>query len=205
MLKVGLTGGLASGKSFVGQTLRGLGCHLIRADELGHRALDKDGAAYKDVVAEFGREILNPDGTIDRKKLGRIVFSGAEQLERLNQLVHPHVFRMQDAKIAEIAAVDPCAIVVVEAAIMIETGSQERYQKLILVVCTEEQQMERALARDGLSREEVAMRLGRQLPLAEKIRYADYVIDNSGSREATIAQTEEVYRQLKSLQGEVKT
>jgi dephospho-CoA kinase len=204
MLKVGLTGGLASGKSFVGETLRELGCYLIRADELGHRTLDPGGAAYQDVLSEFGPEILRQDGTIDRKRLGQIVFSAPEKLSRLNQLIHPHVFRMQDARIAEIAARDPDAIVVVEAAIMIETGSHERYHKLILVVCTEEQQMERALARDGLSREEVATRMSRQIPLAEKIRYADYVIDNSGSREATIAQTREVFQKLKSLFGEVR-
>ena len=205
MLKVGLTGGLASGKSFVGETLRELGCYLIRADELGHQTLERDGAAYNDVVAEFGAGILNADGTIDRKALGSIVFSDPDRLARLNQLIHPHVFRMQDDRIAEIAARDPDAIVVVEAAIMIETGSHKRYQKLIVVVCTQAQQMERALRRDRMSRKEVMARLSRQMPLAQKIRYADYVIDNSGSREATIAQTRGVFRQLKKLLEEVKT
>ena len=123
MLKVGLTGGLACGKTFVGQALADLGCHLIQADELGHEILLPGGEAYADVVREFGPGILNEDGTIDRKRLAAEVFAKPERLEALNRLVHPHVFRRERELIDRFAKSDPRGIVVVEAAILIETGT----------------------------------------------------------------------------------
>src|SRR5882757_1683653 len=115
MLRVGLTGGLASGKTFVGRTLAGLGCHLIQADELGHQVLAKGGAAYEDVTREFGPAILTESGEIDRRKLAGEVFGTPERLETLNKLVHPHVFQMEEEFYAEAARKDPTGIVVVEA------------------------------------------------------------------------------------------
>ena len=201
MLRVGLTGGLATGKSFIGETLASFGCHLIRADDLGHAAIAPDGEAYAAVVDEFGRGILKEDASIDRRKLGELVFGDPERLARLNALVHPAIFRMEEQRIAEIETNDPDRIVVVEAAIMIEAGSHTRYQKLIVAVCSEEQQIERAMRRDGLSREAVEARLRRQLPLVEKVRLADYVIDTSGPKENTVRQTEKVYRSLRSIKS----
>jgi dephospho-CoA kinase len=198
MLKVGLTGGLASGKSFVGAALRDLGCKLIEADALGHLVLLPGGAAYAPVVSEFGRDILNPDGTIDRKGLAIKVFSDKERLTRLNSLVHPEVHKMTDELTAGYYSADRDAIVVVEAAIHIETGGYKRFDHLILVVCEERQQIERAMAR-GATRPEAMARLASQMPLAEKRKYADYVIDTSGSKEDTLWQTREVYNSLRSL------
>ena len=198
MLKVGLTGGLASGKSFVGQALQLCGCKLIEADVLGHMVLLPGGAAYDAVVKEFGTGILNPDRTIDRKKLALEVFSNKARLSTLNSLVHPEVYKKTDELMAAYFAADPDAIVVVEAAIHIETGGYKRFDKLILVVCDEQQQIERAMHR-GATREEAMARLASQMPLAEKRKFADYVIDTSGAKEDTLRQTREVYNSLRSL------
>lgn len=198
MLKVGLTGGLASGKSFVGAALERLGCKLIEADKLGHEVLARGGPAYAAVVREFGRGILDLDGAIDRKRLALEVFANKERLRLLNSLVHPEVHRKTDELIAEYAAADPDAIVVVEAAIHIETGGYKRFDRLIVVVCEERQQIERAMAR-GATREEAMARLASQMPLAEKRKYADYVIDTSGEKQDTLRQTREVYNSLRSL------
>jgi dephospho-CoA kinase len=199
MLRVGLTGGLASGKSFVGHQLAALGCLLIEADELGHQVLEPGGEAYAPVVAEFGREILTPDGAIDRRKLASIVFHQPERLEKLNSLVHPPVRARTRQLIDEFAQREPNGIAVIEAAILVETGSWRSYDRLIVAVCSEEQQIERAMARDRLTREAVLDRLSRQMPLADKVKYADYVIDTSGTKQRTIEQTRNVYASLRSL------
>lgn len=198
MLKVSLTGGLASGKSFVGETLKQLGCKLIEADVLGHLVLVPGGGAYEAVVKEFGTAILNPDRTIDRKRLALEVFSNKKRLLTLNSLVHPEVHRKTDELMAAYFATDPNAIVVVEAAIHIETGAYKRFDRLILVVCEERLQIERAMAR-GLTRQEAMARLASQMPLAEKRKFADYVIDTSGAKEDTARQTRDVYNALRSL------
>lgn len=199
MLKVGLTGGLASGKTFVGEALAGLGCHLIQADQLGHEVLLPGGEAYDAVVREFGPGILDPDGTIDRHQLGAEVFDRPERLALLNSFVHPSVVRREEEWIARTRDADPHGIAIVEAAILIETGSHRRFDRLIVVVCGEEQQIQRAMKRGGLAREEVLARLRRQMPLAEKRKYADYVIDTSGAKEDTLRQTREVYESLRRM------
>jgi len=199
MLKVGLTGGLASGKSFVGAALEDLGCKLIEADELGHEVLMPDGAAYASVVREFGRGILNEEGEIDRRLLALEVFGDTERLKLLNSLVHPEVRRLTDQLIADFFAADPEAIVVVAAAIHVETGGYKRFDKLIVVVCTVEQQIERAMKRDGSTREQALARLASQMPLEEKRNYADYVIDTSGTKEETLRQTEDLFYELRRL------
>jgi len=201
MLKVGLTGGLACGKSFVGEVLRSCGCLLIQADELGHAVLAPDGEAYDGVVREFGREVVDAGGKIDRKALAARVFGAPERLAALNKLVHPAVFRREDELMAEFAAREPDGIAVVEAAILIETGSYRRYDRIVLVTCREEQQVERALRRDGASKADVYARLERQMPLDEKRKYADFVIDTSGEKEDTVRQTRAVFRELRRMES----
>ena len=159
MLKVGLTGGLACGKSFVGELLRGYGCLLIQADELGHAVLAPGGEAYDEVVREFGREILDADGRIERRALAARVFEEPARLARLNELVHPPVFRREDQLMAEFAEHEPQGIAVVEAAILIETGSYRQFDRIVLVTCREEQQVERALRREGASESDVRARM----------------------------------------------
>jgi len=200
MLKVGLTGGLASGKSFVGEALASYGCVLIRADELGHEVLAPGGAAFDPVIREFGPEIVGGDGRIDRRRLAARVFSDSQALERLNALVHPAVIRREEQLMSEYAVRDPHGIAVVEAAILIETGSYKRFDRLILVTCTEEQQVARAMHRDHLQEAEIRARLSRQMPLAEKQKFADFVIDTSGAKEETLRQTRVVYEALRRIQ-----
>jgi dephospho-CoA kinase len=203
MLKVGLTGGLASGKSFVGRSLADLGCYLIQADQLGRQVIDQGGETYDAVVAAFGREILDPNGKMNRKRLAAIVFAdhpdAPRQLARLNALVHPHVKARERALVAEFAREHPDGIAVTEAAILVETGSYKDYDRLIVAVCRPEQQIERSMERDGVSREEVLNRLRRQMPLEEKVKHADFIIDTSGSKENTLQQVRTVYEALRKI------
>jgi dephospho-CoA kinase len=194
-MRVGLTGGLASGKSIIGRELERLGCILIRMDELGHQVLAPDGEAYLDVVAEFGFSILGPDQAIDRATLAALVFNDPARLEVLNALVHPHI--RSRARALRLQAPSD-AIVVTEAAILIETGSHRDCEILILAVCTPEQQLERALAR-GLSAADAQARMARQMSNDEKKTYADFVIDTSLTLEDTLAQTAQVHEKLKEL------
>jgi dephospho-CoA kinase len=199
MLKVGLTGGLASGKSFVGRSLGDLGCLLIQADVLGRQVLEQGGETYEAVVATFGNQILDPDGKINRRRLARIVFSDPEQLAKLNALVHPPVKERERDLVAEFAREHPDGIAVTEAAILVETGSYRNYARLIVAVCRPEQQVARAMERDGVSREEVLDRLRRQMPLEDKVKHAHFVIDTSGSKDNTIQQVRTVYEALRRL------
>lgn len=199
MLKAGLTGGIASGKSFVGDALEKSGCFVIRADQLGHEILSPGGEAYDEVVREFGRNILDAAGAIDRHRLAGLVFNQPERLALLNALVHPAVLRREDELTAEFCARRPDGIVVLEAAILIETGSYKRCDKLILAFCAQEQQIERALRREGALEADIRARFERQMPLAEKRKYADFLIDTSGTKEDTLQQTERVYRELRAL------
>jgi dephospho-CoA kinase len=199
MLHVGLTGGLASGKSFVGRALEDLGCYLIQADELGRQVIEQGGETYEAVVAAFGKEILDPDGGINRSRLAAIVFPDPQQLAKLNALIHPHVKIREKALAAEFGRRHPDGIAVTEAAILVETGSYKDYDRLIVAVCGPEQQIERAMQRNGASREEVLNRLRRQMPLDDKVKYADFVIDTSGSKENTLVQTRTVYEALRRL------
>jgi dephospho-CoA kinase len=200
MLRVGLTGGLASGKSFVGRALRDLGCFLIEADELGHQVMARGAEAYPQILTEFGPAILNENEEIDRRKLGAIVFENPDLLAKLNAIVHPAV-RARSSRLTEaFSQQDPHGIIVYEAAILVETGSFREYNRLIVASCTEEQQVERAVLRDHLTREEVYHRLRRQMPLEEKVKYADYVIDTSGTKEHTLDQTRTVYASLRRLE-----
>ncbi|MBI5086122.1 MAG: dephospho-CoA kinase [Acidobacteria bacterium] len=200
MLRAGLTGGLATGKSFVGKCLADLGCKLLKADEIGHGLLQPGGAAYPAVVDAFGPEILDAEGSIDRRILGGIVFQDPAKLAQLNALVHPAVVIREEEWIEETRRTDPGAIAVVEAAILIETGSYKRFDTIILTVCSREQQIERAMKRDGLSRDEVLDRISRQMPLDEKRKYAQYVIDTSGEKEMTVRQVRDLYDALRRQQ-----
>jgi dephospho-CoA kinase len=198
MLRVGLTGGLASGKSFVGRTLCEMGCLLIEADLLGHQVMAKGAEAYDAILVEFPG-VLDQQGEIDRRKLGTQVFANPELLKKLNAIVHPAV-RARSRRLAEaFAQRHPDGICVYEAAIIIETGSFRDFDRLIVASCTEEQQVERAILRDHLTREEVLDRLRRQMPLEQKVKYADYVIDTSGTKEHTLEQTRNVYASLRSI------
>ena len=197
---MGLTGGLACGKTFVGEALEQMGCHLLQADRLGHEVLLAGGEAYAPVVREFGSGVLGADGEIDRRALAAQVFEKPERLALLNSFVHPPVQRREEEWLARVAAEDPRGIAIVEAAILIETGSYRGFDKLIVVACDEELQVQRSIKRDGASREEVLARLNHQMPLAEKRKFADFTIDTSGTKDETLRQTREVYESLRRME-----
>lgn len=201
MLKVGLTGGLASGKSFAAREFERLGCAVLQADELGHRVLTDDPGAIREIVQEFGPGVLDESGAIDRKALGARVFSDEGRLERLNAIIHPRVFERLDRFFADTEARSADSVAMVEAAIMIESGSYRKYQRLVLVACPRELQISRFVGRGGATREEAEARIARQLPLDEKRRHAHYVIDTSGSEQDTLRQVRMIYRKLKAEAG----
>jgi dephospho-CoA kinase len=196
MVKVGLTGGYATGKSFVAAELERLGCHLIYADRLGHAVLERGGGAYQQTVEFFGSEILTSDGAINRKRLGEIVFASADLLETLNGFVHPAVFRMEEELLKKFAAEDPDGFAVIEAAILIETNRFRVFDRLILTVCKESTQIARGMTRDHLTEAQVRARLSKQMSSEEKVRYADYVIDTDRPKTETIINVRKIHRDL---------
>ena len=198
MLRVGLTGGIATGKSTVGAMFVELGCHLIESDQITHQLFEPGQAVYAAVVKQFGNRILAPDGTIDRRILGDIVFKDRQARAKLNGLVHPAIIQRQQEWLQEMEAQDPHGIAIVDAALMIEVGTYKNYDKVIVVTCSPEMQRERLRARSALSEEEIESRIRSQMAAEEKIKYADFVIDNSGSIESTRVQVETVYQQLRA-------
>jgi dephospho-CoA kinase len=196
MLLVGLTGGIASGKSLVARVFKDLGARLIDADRIVHDLLSPDQQAGQEVLSYFGKQILLPDGRIDRRKLGEIVFNDAEKRAWLNQCLHPRVFDAYQAQVRQALGHSSGALIVLDAALLIETGYHRKMDRIVVVYSKPEQQLERLISRDRFTEEEALARIRSQLPLAEKRSLADYVIDNTGSRENTEQQAREVYARL---------
>jgi dephospho-CoA kinase len=205
MLRVGLTGSIATGKSFVSGVLAGLGCRVVDADEIARRVVEPGGRGLRAVVEEFGAEVLSADGTLDRARLGAMVFGDVRRRERLNAILHPLIIAEQDALLRRWEEEDPRGVSVVDAALMIESGGYRRFDKLVVVHCRPEAQLERLMRRNNLAREEAERRIAAQMPQEEKLRYADFSIDTSGSFEETRARTEEVYKELRRIADEGKT
>jgi dephospho-CoA kinase len=199
MLRVGLTGSIAVGKSFVASVFVELGCHVLDADQTAREVVLPGADGLKAVVEAFGAEILSPDGTLDRKQLGALVFADEEKRQRLNQLLHPIIIERQDEILREWERRDPNGIGMVDAALMIESGGYTRFDKLIVVHCRPEAQLERLMLRDGLSRDEALRRINSQMPQEEKQKFADYLIDTSDGFELTREQAVRVYRELRKL------
>ena len=197
----GLTGGIASGKSTVAVMLRDLGAHIIDADKIGHEMLLSTSPAYPELIAAFGHGILDSAGRIDRKKLGPMVFSDPAKLQHLNRIVHPRIIERIGQLAAQHFSQHPGAVVVVDAALIYETGIPGRFTRTIVAWCRPEQQIERLTAKTGLSREQAKLRIASQMPAEEKRRRADFVVDCSGSLEETRRQLEDLYPVLKQLAG----
>lgn len=177
MIWVGLTGGIASGKSTVSRLFREAGAFVIDADEIAHAVIRKEAPAYAGVVEAFGAVILDKKGEIDRKRLGEIVFNDARRRERLNQLVHPHVYAQADKEKRAIAAAHPEAVILFDVPLLIETGAHREMDLVIVVYVDRANQIDRLIKRDGLTREEAERRIDAQMPLDEKRRFADEIID----------------------------
>ncbi|MEW6210025.1 MAG: dephospho-CoA kinase [Acidobacteriota bacterium] len=200
MLKVGLTGSIAVGKSSVLSVFRELGCFALDADKIAHSVMEPGREAYSDVVSEFGEEILAADRTIDRGKLGSVVFADAERRKRLNEIVHPRVITEQNRLLKEVEERTPDGIAIIDAALMIESGGYKRFDKLIVVFCDAQSQLERLMRRNNLSRQQAELRIRAQMSSDEKRRYADYEIDTSGTFEETRKRVVEVYEELRRIQ-----
>lgn len=196
MIRVGLTGGIGSGKTAVGAMFVELGCRLIDSDRITHELLSNDGGVCDAVVRKFGSDVLDDEKRIDRKKLGAIVFDDPSRRTALTDILHPVIFVRQQAFLEKCAREGADCIAIVDAALMVETGNAKRFDKLIVVTCTVEQQRERLRAR-GLSEEDASARIGAQMPMDEKARYADFVIDNSGTIEEARRRVEEVHAALR--------
>jgi dephospho-CoA kinase len=198
MLRVGLTGGIACGKSTVAAMLRECGLTVIEADPLAHELLEPGRPAYDDVVREFGKGVLSPDGTIDRAKLGAIVFADSGKLRRLSQIVHPRVVEATEHRLVELTRPGGPPVAVVEAALLIEAGYHKSFDRLIVAWCRPEQQRDRLLAR-GLSAAQAEQRIAAQMPIEQKRQMATDEIDCSGSLEWTRQQVEKLAAKLKQF------
>jgi dephospho-CoA kinase len=197
MLRVGLTGSIAVGKSYVCEVFRELGCYVLDADRTAREVVKPGTKGLEQIVEAFGTDVLQASGELDRKKLGAIVFTDKEKRERLNAIVHPLVIEAQDEWIRGVEARDPNGIVIIDAALMIESGGYKRFDKLIVVWCEQEIQLERLMKRDGLSEEDANARIRAQMPQEEKKRFADHLIDTSAGFDETREQVKKVYSELK--------
>ncbi|HMM79585.1 MAG TPA: dephospho-CoA kinase [Pyrinomonadaceae bacterium] len=200
VLTVGLTGSIATGKSFVTEYLRELGADVIDADLAARKVVEKGTPGLAAVVDEFGDSVLFPDGTLDRKSLAAIVFADEEKRLKLNLIIHPLVIELQDEWLRSVKERDPDAIAVVDAALMIESGGYKRFDKLIVVYCEPAIQLARLMARDSLSESEAERRIDAQMPQDEKRKFANYVIDTSNGFEDTKRQTREIFASLREAQ-----
>jgi dephospho-CoA kinase len=203
VLRIGLTGGIACGKSTVGEMLARRGAHLLQADQLAHQLYAPGAPVYDEVVRNFGREILNEDGTINRAKLAAVAFPA--RIGELNAIVHPAVIKAQNEWMAEVGRENPHGTAVVEAALILEAGAAKDFDKIVVVTCDFEHRVERYAQRTGIplatALSEVQRRSAAQLPDEEKVRRADYVIENSGAVEETERQVEKVWNKLQTLAG----
>ncbi len=196
MLNVGLTGGIACGKSTVAQMFVRRGGHLIDFDKLAHEVQAPDMPAWRDVVGFFGPDILLPDRQIDRNKLAAIVFNNPEKLRKLNSIVHPRVFEQWCLRLEKIKALNPHAIVFADVPLLFEGGMQHLFDLTILVMIEPEEQIERLMARNAVSRQEAECRLKSQMPIHDKVRLADIVIDNQRTVRETEKHVESVWKDL---------
>jgi dephospho-CoA kinase len=201
MLRVGLTGSIGVGKSFVSAVLAELGGHVVDADTTAREVVAVGSAGLEKVVETFGASVLQADGTLDRVRLGAIIFADEEQRQLLNSILHPFIIAAQDEQLRAWEALDPEGIGIVDAALMIESGGYRRFDKLIVVHCRPEVQLARLMARNNLTEDEARQRISAQMPQEEKMRHADFLIDNSGDMAETRKRTEEVFQALSAMSG----
>ena len=196
MLKVGLTGSIAVGKSFVLAVFSELGCHVLDADRTAREVVMPGTPGLAQIVREFGEGVLTAEGVLDRQKMASIVFAEEKKRLLLNSIVHPLVFEAQDLWLREREAENPDGIAIIDAALMIESGGYRRFEKLIVVWCEPEIQFERLIKRDRMSEDEAKRRIASQMPQEEKKKYADFLIDTSGGFDATRERCGQVHSEL---------
>jgi dephospho-CoA kinase len=204
MLIVGLTGGVASGKTVVSQFLKEEGAYIIDADQIARELVQPHRPAWNELIKAFGKEILKEDGSIHRKKLADKVFADPKQRTLLNQILHPRIKEEMDRRIKEVRRKDPEAIVVIDAPLLVERGEHDEMDKLIVVTSAQTQQIERLKDRDGTNPEEALRMLSSQIPLEKKVELADFVVQNEGSLEETKKKAKEIFKELKKIGSQTK-
>ncbi len=204
MLIVGLTGGVASGKTTVSRVLKEEGAYIIDADQMARELVRPHTPAWRKLVRAFGKDILREDGSLHRKKLADKVFTNLRQRKLLNQILHPRIRKEMERRAKEIGQKDPEAVVVIDAPLLVELGDHRKMDKLIVVISTQTQQIERLKERDGISSEEALRIFSSQMPVEDKVKLADFVIRNEGSLQETKKKTREVYKELKKVVVQTK-
>lgn len=199
MLRVGLTGSIAVGKSFVSGVLKEFGCHVVDSDELARKVVEPGTVGLRRIVEEFGPRALREDGTLDRAGLSAIIFADDEKRALMNSILHPLIMAEQDALLNSWEQEDPRGVGVVDAALLIESGGYRRFDKVVVVHCRPEVQLERLMRRNALSREDALARINAQLSQEEKLKHADFAVDTSGGFDETRARVLEVYEELRRL------
>jgi dephospho-CoA kinase len=197
MLRVGLTGSIAVGKSFVSSVLAELGCRVLDADRTAREVVAPGSEGLNAVTDAFGTEIIHADGTLNREQLGAVIFASEEKRLLLNSILHPYIILRQDQLLREWEAQDPNGIAIVDAALMIESGGYKRFDKLIVVYCDPAEQLRRVMSRNNLSREQAEQRIRTQMAQEEKKKLADYLIDTTGGFDAARERATEVFRELR--------
>ncbi len=205
MLRVGLTGSIAVGKSFVSGLLAEMGCRVVDADQVARRVVEPGGVGLRRIVEAFGEWVLRSDGTLDRARVSEVIFSDPEKRELINSILHPLIIAEQDELMRRWAQEDPRSIGIVDAALLIESGGYRRFDRLIVVHCRPEVQLERLMRRNSLTRDEASSRIAAQMSQEEKLRHADFRIDTSEGFDDTRRQTAEVYAELRKLADEHDT
>ena len=203
MLRIGLTGSIGVGKSFVARVLAELGCHVLDADQVARAVVAPGSAGLSAVVVAFGEGVLQKDGTLDRQQLSSLIFADQSKRQLINSILHPYIIALQDEQLREWEALDSEGIAVVDAALMIESGGFKRFDKLIVVHCRPEVQIGRLMARNNLTREEAQKRIDAQMPQEAKQKFADYLIDTSEGFESTRKRTGEVYEELRRVESKI--
>ncbi len=200
-LIIGLTGGIVSGKSTVARMFKDLGAKIVDADKLGHKVILPQGAAWKRIIKIFGKDILKKDQTINREKLGKIVFANQNLLKKLNKITHPEIIKLikKEISLAKDDSKEEKKILIIDAALIYETKIDRLMDKIIVVYLDEEEQLKRLIKRNNLSEKEALQKIKSQIPLKEKIEIADYVIDNSNSLDKTKEQVETIWQEIVSL------
>ena len=199
MILVGLTGGVATGKTTVARMFRACGAHVIDADALARQVVEPGKPAWREIVKIFGRRMLKADRTIDRAALGKQVFSSPRKLRKLGRIIHPRVAREQARLTREIVKKDPEAVVIYDAPVLIEAGAHTRMDRIIVVTADRKTQIARLLKRNGISRAEALRRIRAQMPLAEKVAHADYVVDGCLPLQALSLQVRSIFSKLQNL------
>ncbi|MDY6836545.1 MAG: dephospho-CoA kinase [Thermodesulfobacteriota bacterium] len=201
-LFLGVTGGIATGKTVVANVLQELGAGLIDLDLIARRVVERGTPGLREIIDYFGNEFLQEDGTLDRKRLSKIVFQDADKRKRLEEATHPFIFEELLKEVNNITEKDEEAIIQVVVPLLIEKNAQSLFDRVIVVYIPKELQIERLTRRDGISRQEAANMLKAQLPIDDKLEHADFVVNNEGSLENTRRQVEEIWQALRKLQAE---